>query len=43
MHRPFGAGSVSEQAAEYGRQHGITVIDGGCPLMFPLRPTEGIE
>jgi hypothetical protein len=18
----------------YGREHGITVIDGGCPLMF---------
>jgi uncharacterized protein len=34
MHRSFGAGSVSEAAAEYGRQHGITVIDGGCPLMF---------
>jgi uncharacterized protein len=34
MHRSFGAGSVSQVAAEYGRQHGITVIDGGCPLMF---------
>jgi predicted CoA-binding protein len=34
MHRSFGPGSVSEEAAEYGRQHGITVIDGGCPLMF---------
>jgi predicted CoA-binding protein len=34
MHRAFGAGSVSEAAAEYGRQHGITVIAGGCPLMF---------
>jgi predicted CoA-binding protein len=34
MHRSFGAGSVSEAATEYGRQHGITVIDGGCPLMF---------
>ena len=21
-------------ATDYGRQHGITVIDGGCPLMF---------
>jgi hypothetical protein len=30
----FGAGSVSPQAAEYGRQHGVTVIDGGCPCMF---------
>jgi predicted CoA-binding protein len=34
MHRGPGAGSVSESAAEYGRQHGITVIDGGCPCMF---------
>jgi uncharacterized protein len=34
MHRAFGAGSVSKAAADYGRQHGITVIDGGCPLMF---------
>jgi uncharacterized protein len=34
MHRAFGGGSVSKTAAEYGRQHGITVIDGGCPLMF---------
>ena len=35
MHRLMGAGSVSQAATEYGRQHGITVIDGGCPLMFP--------
>src|SRR5512133_817868 len=35
MHRLMGAGSVSQPATEYGRQHGITVIDGGCPLMFP--------
>lgn len=34
MHRGPGAGSVSAGATEYGRQHGITVIDGGCPLMF---------
>ncbi len=34
MHRAFGAGSVSEAATAYGRQQGITVIDGGCPLMF---------
>ena len=35
MHRGPGAGSVSDTATRYGRQHGITVIDGGCPLMFP--------
>lgn len=34
MHRSFGAGSVSDAATEYGRDQGIRVIDGGCPLMF---------
>jgi uncharacterized protein len=34
MHRGPGAGSVSGAATEYGRAHGITVIDGGCPCMF---------
>ena len=34
MHRSFGAGSVSPSATAYGRTQGITVIDGGCPLMF---------
>ncbi len=34
MHRGPGTGSVSDTATEYGRQHAITVIDGGCPLMF---------
>jgi uncharacterized protein len=34
MHRSFGAGSVSASAAVYGREQGINVIDGGCPLMF---------
>jgi predicted CoA-binding protein len=34
MHRGPGAGSVSEAAADYGRQRGIGVIDGGCPCMF---------
>jgi len=34
MHRGPGAGSVSDAATSYGRQHGVTVIDGGCPLMF---------
>ena len=34
MHRSFGAGSVSDSATAYGREHGVTVIDGGCPLMF---------
>ena len=34
MHRSVGAGSVSKAATDYGRERGITVIDGGCPLMF---------
>lgn len=34
MHRGPGPGSVSESAATYGREQGINVIDGGCPLMF---------
>ena len=34
MHRSVGAGSVSSTATAYGRKQGITVIDGGCPLMF---------
>jgi uncharacterized protein len=34
MHRGPGAGSVSQAAADYGRQRGIAVIDGGCPCMF---------
>jgi predicted CoA-binding protein len=34
MHRGPGPGSVSATATAYGRDHGITVIDGGCPCMF---------
>jgi len=34
MHRSYGQGSVSEPATDYGREHGVTVIDGGCPCMF---------
>ena len=34
MHRGPGKGSVSEKAAAYGREHGVTVIPGGCPCMF---------
>lgn len=34
MHRAFGAGSVSDEATKLGRSNGVTVIDGGCPLMF---------
>ena len=35
MHGPaFGDGSVSVEAADYARAHGVTVIDGGCPCMY---------
>ena len=34
MHRGPGEGSVSKDATNYGRRHGIMVIDGGCPCMF---------
>jgi predicted CoA-binding protein len=34
MHRSFGAGSVSKEAHELCRQHGIASIAGGCPLMY---------
>lgn len=34
MHRSIDAGSVSADAVAYGREHGVVVIDGGCPLMF---------
>jgi predicted CoA-binding protein len=41
MHRSFGGGSVSDTATLYGRDHGITVIDGGCPCMFGLTADSG--
>ena len=41
MHRAFGSGSVSDEATAYGRTHGVTVIDGGCPLMFPPASDRG--
>jgi predicted CoA-binding protein len=34
MHRGPGGGSVSDTATAYGRERGLTVIDGGCPCMF---------
>lgn len=34
MHRLFGQGSCSLEAATLARRDGITVIEGGCPLMF---------
>lgn len=40
MHWGAGESSVSKAATDFGRKHGITVIDGGCPLMFA--PTSDI-
>ena len=34
MHWGAGGPSVSAPATDFGRRNGITVIDGGCPLMF---------
>lgn len=34
MHRSFGQGSVSSEAVELCRKHGIEVIPGACPMMF---------
>jgi predicted CoA-binding protein len=34
MHRSVDAGSVSREAADFGRAQGLTIIEGGCPLMF---------
>ena len=41
MHRSFGGGSVSDTATLYGRERGITVIDGGCPCKFGLTADSG--
>jgi uncharacterized protein len=34
LHRSFGTGSVSPEAAAEGRARGLRVIEGGCPLMY---------
>ncbi len=34
MHRSFGPGSVSEEAVALAEENGLTVIAGGCPMMF---------
>ncbi len=34
MHKGPGPGSICDEATVRGRDNGITVIDGGCPLMF---------
>ena len=39
MHRGIGPGSVHEEAVRRGRELGLTVIPGGCPMMF-VRPVD---
>jgi predicted CoA-binding protein len=34
MHRSFGQGSVDEEAVRLGREQGLSVIPGSCPMMF---------
>jgi predicted CoA-binding protein len=34
LHRSFGGGSVSDEATALGREHGLTLIAGACPMMF---------
>ena len=37
----MGGGSVSPTATTYGREQGMSVIPGGCPLMFERVPDGG--
>jgi hypothetical protein len=34
LHRGLGPGSLSDEAVAVAREHGLTVIAGGCPNMF---------
>jgi predicted CoA-binding protein len=34
LHRSFGEGSVSESAVKFCEENNISVIAGGCPMMF---------
>ncbi|MEZ5228515.1 MAG: CoA-binding protein [Acidimicrobiales bacterium] len=34
LHKGAGTGSVTEEAVAIGRERGLEVIDGACPLMF---------
>lgn len=44
MHRSVSGGSVDEIAIDLAREHGITCIVGGCPLMFvePVDPFHNV-
>ncbi len=34
LHRSFGQGSFSEDAIQVARENNVTIIPGGCPMMF---------
>lgn len=34
LHRGLGPGSLTDEAVACGREHGMSVIPGGCPNMF---------
>ena len=38
LHRGPGQGAVSDEAVEYCRAHGVSVVDGACALMFTQHP-----
>jgi len=42
LHRGVGKGSVSTEATEKCRHHGVAVVDGACPLMFE-QPVRGVH
>ena len=41
LHRGIGPGSMSDNAVAACREHGITVIPGGCPNMFGASSDRG--
>jgi hypothetical protein len=41
LHRSFGGGSVSDEAVSVGRELGVRVIAGGCPMMYLPRADIG--
>jgi len=42
MYRGGGQGSVSTEAVEFCREHGIELVPGQCPFMF-LSPVHGVH
>ncbi|KAA3662512.1 MAG: CoA-binding protein, partial [Calditrichaeota bacterium] len=42
MHRSFGEGSVSDKAVAKCKQNNISVITGGCPMMF-VKPVDVVH